>query len=51
LAADLLAENSGQAGILAGELTDIIPEIMVSLSEGEWPLVRMPFDLDLYQPL
>ena len=51
LAADLLAENSGQAGILASELTDIIPEIMVSLSEGECPLERRPYDLDLYQPL
>jgi hydroxyethylthiazole kinase-like uncharacterized protein yjeF len=51
LAADFLAETMGQAGVLAGELLDVIPSLMVSLSRGEWPLEAAPLHHDLYQPL
>ena len=51
LAADLLAEETGQVGILAGELLDVIPELMSSLSDGVWPLEDPPLTADLYHPL
>ncbi len=51
MAADVLAEDMGYAGILAGELLDVIPELMASLARGEWPLKNAPFHMDLYQPL
>jgi hydroxyethylthiazole kinase-like uncharacterized protein yjeF len=51
LAADLLAETMGQAGVLAGELLDVIPMLMASLGRGEWPLEGAPLHDDLYQPL
>jgi hydroxyethylthiazole kinase-like uncharacterized protein yjeF len=51
LAADLLAETMGQAGVLAGELLDVIPMLMASLGSGEWPLEAAPLHDDLYQPL
>ena len=51
LAADYLAENMGQAGLLAGELLDVIPELMFSIFRGEWPLESPPPYADLYQPL
>ena len=51
LAADYLAEEMGQAGVLAGELLDVLPELMLSLSLGEWPLERPPLHADLYHPL
>jgi NAD(P)H-hydrate repair Nnr-like enzyme with NAD(P)H-hydrate dehydratase domain len=51
LAADLLAEDMGHAGMLAGELLDVIPELMSSLSAGIWPLEDPPLTADLYHPL
>jgi hydroxyethylthiazole kinase-like uncharacterized protein yjeF len=51
LAAELLAETMGQAGVLAGELLDVIPPLMASLGRGEWPLEAAPLHDDLYQPL
>ncbi len=51
LAADYLSEDMGQAGVLAGELLDVFPELMRALSLGEWPLENPPFHADLYHPL
>jgi hypothetical protein len=51
LAADLLAETMGQAGLLAAELLEVIPSLMASLGRGEWPLEAAPLHDDLYQPL
>jgi hydroxyethylthiazole kinase-like uncharacterized protein yjeF len=51
LAADLLAEDMGQVGVLAGELLDVIPELMDSLSRGVWPLESPPLHEDVYYPL
>ena len=51
LAADYLAEDMGQTGVLAGELLDVFPELMHSLSLGEWPLENPPPHADLYHPL
>jgi NAD(P)H-hydrate epimerase len=51
LAADYLAEDMGQAGILAGELLNVLPELMFSLSRGEWPLENPPPYADFYHPL
>lgn len=51
LAADYLAEDMGQTGVLAGELLDVLPELMRSLSLGEWPLENPPPHADLYHPL
>ncbi len=50
LAADLLSEDMGQAGILAGELLDVIPELMDSLSRGIWPLESPPLHEDVCHP-
>jgi hydroxyethylthiazole kinase-like uncharacterized protein yjeF len=49
LAADLLAEDMGRAGVLAGELPDSIPGLMDALSRKEWPLESLPPHFDLYQ--
>ncbi|MFH1481707.1 MAG: NAD(P)H-hydrate dehydratase, partial [Pseudomonadota bacterium] len=38
IAADLLAEEMGETGVLAGELHGMLPGIMHSLSRGRWPL-------------
>jgi ADP-dependent NAD(P)H-hydrate dehydratase / NAD(P)H-hydrate epimerase len=51
LAADLLAEDMGGAGVLAGEFPDIIPGLMDALSRNEWPLEGLPPHFDLYQQL
>jgi len=51
LAADLLAEDMGQFGILAGELLDVLPELTSSLARGEWPLEGPPPHADFYHPL
>ncbi|MBW2610266.1 MAG: NAD(P)H-hydrate dehydratase [Deltaproteobacteria bacterium] len=51
MAADLLAEDMGQAGILAGELLDVLPELMAAIARGEWPLEDLPFHMDFYHPL
>ncbi len=51
LAADLLAEDMGQFGLLASELLTVLPELTASLARGEWPLESMPPHEDLYHPL
>ena len=51
LAADLLGEEMGPSGILAGELLGVLPRIMFSLSQGKWPLHGHPFHRDLCQGL
>ncbi len=51
LAADLLAEEMGETGVMAGELVDVIPHLMSSLARDEWPLREPPLHGDLYQPL
>ena len=51
LSADLLAQEAGQAGILAGDLIEVIPSIMAALSAGQWPLAAGPPEKDLYYPL
>jgi hydroxyethylthiazole kinase-like uncharacterized protein yjeF len=51
LAADVLAEDMGHAGVLAGELTDVIPGLMDALARKEWPLEGAPPYMDFYQSL
>lgn len=51
MAADYLAEDMGQVGVLAGELLEVVPELMFSLSRGEWPLESPSPYADLYYPL
>ncbi|MFC1825340.1 NAD(P)H-hydrate dehydratase, partial [Thermodesulfobacteriota bacterium] len=51
LAADLLAEEMGGTGILAGELLNVLPELMSLLSQGEWPMEQQPPHADFYRPL
>ncbi|MBW2064980.1 MAG: NAD(P)H-hydrate dehydratase [Deltaproteobacteria bacterium] len=51
LAADLLAEDMGESGILAGELLDAVPLITASLVQAEWPLQSPPLHADFYQGL
>jgi hydroxyethylthiazole kinase-like uncharacterized protein yjeF len=51
LAADFLAEETGEAGVLAGDLPEVIPFLMASLSQGEWPLESDPPETDFYHPL
>ena len=51
MAADYLAEDMGQVGVLAGELLDVLPELMFSLSQGEWPLESPPPYKDFYYSL
>ena len=51
LAADFLAEEMGQAGILAGDLIGVIPSLMAALSAGAWPLDAPPLEKDFYCPL
>ncbi len=51
LSADYLAEEMGTVGILAGELLQVIPEIIRSLSSGEWPLRESAPHNDFYQRL
>lgn len=51
MAADYLAEDMGQVGVLAGQLLDVLPELMFSLSRGEWPLESPPPYADSYYPL
>jgi ADP-dependent NAD(P)H-hydrate dehydratase / NAD(P)H-hydrate epimerase len=42
LAADLLSEDMGEAGMLASDLLNVIPGLMESLRKGEWPLKKTP---------
>ena len=51
LAADLLCEEIGQVGILAGELPEAVPGLMSAIGAGEWPLTNLAPHVDLYQPL
>ncbi|MBN1103469.1 MAG: NAD(P)H-hydrate dehydratase [Deltaproteobacteria bacterium] len=51
LAADRLAEEMGQAGVLASELLEAIPVLSSALGRGEWPLQGLAPHVDLYQPL
>jgi NAD(P)H-hydrate epimerase len=46
LAGDLLAEDVGEAGIIAGDLLDVIPRLMGSVKKGEWPLKKTPPFMD-----
>ena len=46
LAADLLSEDMGQSGVLAGDLLEVIPELAFSLSRGEWPIEQPPLEKD-----
>ena len=50
LAADFLAEDMGKAGLLAGELLDVIPGLMDALAKKEWPLKGTPPFIDFYMP-
>jgi ADP-dependent NAD(P)H-hydrate dehydratase / NAD(P)H-hydrate epimerase len=50
LAGDLLAEAMGQAGVIAGDLPEVIPSLVASLSQGEWPLEADPPEKDFYYP-
>lgn len=51
LAADLLAEDMGKAGLMAGELPDVVPGLMDALAKDVWPLKGVPPFIDFYQPL
>jgi len=51
MAADLLSEEMGQSGILAGELLDVIPRLASSLARGQWPLKQPPMEKDFHPPL
>lgn len=51
LAADYMAEDMGQAGMLAGDLLEAIPLLGTCLGRGEWPLQGLAPHGDLYQPL
>jgi NAD(P)H-hydrate epimerase len=50
LAADFLAEDMGKAGVLAGELLDVMPGLMDALAKKEWPLKGAPPFIDFYPP-
>jgi ADP-dependent NAD(P)H-hydrate dehydratase / NAD(P)H-hydrate epimerase len=51
LSADLLAEEIGKAGVLAGDLIEMIPSLMAAFSAGKWPLESAPPEKDFYYPL
>ena len=51
LAADLLEEKMGTAGILAHELAAVFPSLAHSLSMENWPLNTGPPHVDFYHPL
>ena len=51
LAADLLQEVRGNAGILAHELAVTFPSLAHALSMGKWPLDKGPPHADFYHPL
>jgi len=48
LAADLLAEQRGSTGVLAGELLQVIPDIIMHIAQGTWPLATPPLHRDFY---
>lgn len=51
LAADYLAEELGEGGVLAGELSGVVPLLMKSLAEKEWPLESPSPLMDLHYPI
>ena len=51
LAADLLAEQRGSTGVLAGELLQTIPHIIAHIARGTWPLTASPLHKDFYHIL
>lgn len=51
LAADYLAEEIGERGVVAGELLNVIPALMKSLLENEWPLDSPSPLKDLHYPI
>lgn len=51
LSADFLAETMGAAGVLAGDLIEVVPGLMAALSAGEWPLKAGPLEEGFYNPL
>ncbi|MBW1978315.1 MAG: NAD(P)H-hydrate dehydratase [Deltaproteobacteria bacterium] len=51
LAADALAEDMGQSGVLASELLDTVPLLTACLAQGEWPLEAPPPHADFYNSL
>ncbi|MGD2124512.1 MAG: NAD(P)H-hydrate dehydratase [Desulfobacteraceae bacterium] len=51
LAADLLAEDMGESGVLASELLTVLPALTASLARGDWPLESLPPHADFYHAL
>jgi len=51
LAADALAEEMGQTGILPSELLSVLPLLTSSLARGKWPLETPPPEEDFCHPL
>jgi len=48
LAGDLLAEDMGEAGVIAGDILDVLPGLMKDLKEGARPLKKTPAFMDHY---
>jgi len=48
MAGDLLAEDMGETGVIAGDLLGVIPALIKTLKEGEWPLKKTPGFMDYY---
>lgn len=51
LSGDLLAEEMGKDGVLAGELLDVLPGLISDLCRDDWPLAGPPPHADFYHPL
>ena len=51
LAADALAEEMGQTGIMPSELLSVLPLLTSSLARGKWPLETPPPEEDFCHPL
>ncbi len=51
MAADFLAEDMGQCGIMASELLDVLPGLKENLADGDWPLETPPLHEDFCHPL
>jgi ADP-dependent NAD(P)H-hydrate dehydratase / NAD(P)H-hydrate epimerase len=48
LAADLLAQQRGSSGVLAGELLETIPPIITHITRGTWPLRNPALHSEFY---